>query len=218
MNAEAASDGNVASALEEPSSGASRIVCRVHMYLALFLAPWMAMYALSTLVMNHREFVLSFYPTKTPALVKERELDYSRTFPGDATPQQMGRQILRDVGLDGTHRVSGGKDGQPLVIERQHPLALRRITFDPKLGKITVQREEFRGQTFLERLHRRRGYQNPYALEDTWAFSVDVTVLAMIFWSLSGIWMWWELRSTRVWGFVSGGLGLFLFAVFLALL
>ncbi len=188
------------------------------MYLALFLTPWMFMYALSTLVMSHRELVLSFYPTKTPAMVKERELDYSRSFPADATPQQMGEQILRDLGLDGTHRVSGGKDGKPLVIDRQHPLAPRRITFDPKAGKITIQREEFRGPTFLERMHRRRGYQQIYALEDTWAFSVDVTVLAMIFWGLSGIWLWWELRSTRLWGIIAGGLGLVLFAVFLALL
>ena len=188
------------------------------MYLALFLAPWMLMYALSTLVMSHRERVASFYPTKTPAMVKERELDYSRTFPADATPQQMGQQLLLDLGLDGTHRVSGGKDGKPLVIDRQHSLAPRRITFDPKAGKITIQREEFRGPTFLERMHRRRGYQNPYALEDTWAFSVDVTVLVMIFWSLSGIWLWWELRSTRLWGIIAGGFGLALFAVFLALL
>ena len=188
------------------------------MYLGLFLVPWMLMYALSTMVMNHREFVVSFYPTKTPVLTKERELDYSRSFPADATPQQIGQQILSDIGLDGTHRVTGGKDGKPLVIERQHPLALRRIAFHPKDGKLIIEREEFRGATFLERMHRRRGYQNPYLLEDTWAFSVDLTVIAMIFWALSGIWIWWELRSTRVWGFISGGVGLLLFAIFLTLL
>jgi len=188
------------------------------MYLGLFLVPWMLMYALSTMVMNHREFVVSFYPTKTPVLTKERELDYSRSFLADATPQQIGQQILSDIGLDGTHRVTGGKDGKPLVIERQHPLALRRIAYHPKDGKLIIEREEFRGATFLERMHRRRGYQNPYLLEDTWAFSVDLTVLAMIFWSLSGIWIWWELRSTRVWGIISGGLGLLLFAIFLALI
>ena len=176
------------------------------------------MYALSTLVMNHREFVGSFYPTKTPALTQEREFDYARKFPADATPQQVGQQILKDINLDGVHRVSGGKDGKPLIIDRQHPLALRRVTYDPRQGKVTIQREDFRGTTFLERLHRRRGYQSPYALEDTWAFTVDLTVLVMIFWALSGIWIWWELRSTRIWGLISGGLGLSLFALFLALI
>src|SRR2546425_8223778 len=91
------------------------------MYLALFLAPWILMYALSTLAMANREFVQNFYPTKTPALTVERELDYSRTFTAGATPDQMGQQILEDLGLDGSHYVSGGKDGKPLVIE-QPPL------------------------------------------------------------------------------------------------
>jgi hypothetical protein len=115
--------------------------------------------------MNHREFVQSLYPTQAPAMVMERELDYRPALAADATLPQIGQQILQSLGLEGTHRVSGGKDGKPLVIERQ----------------------EFRGATFLERMHRRRGYQQPYALEDTWAFSVDVAVVAMVIWSLSSV-------------------------------
>ena len=45
------------------------------MFLGLFLAPWLAMYALSTLVMTHRDWVLSFYPSKNAALITEREVD-----------------------------------------------------------------------------------------------------------------------------------------------
>jgi hypothetical protein len=33
----------------------SKILRRTHMYLALFLTPWMLIYALSTMAMNHRE-------------------------------------------------------------------------------------------------------------------------------------------------------------------
>lgn len=218
MNPEAASDARIPSAGEQRSFGATRIMRRIHMYLGLFLTPWMLMYALSTMVMNHREFVASFHSTKTPVLTTERELDYTRTFPTGTTPQEMGRQILDDIGLAGAHRVSGGKEGKPLVIDRQQPRAQRRITLDPKTSKLTIQREEFRSATFLERMHRRRGYQHPYALEDTWAFSVDLTVLTILFWAFSGVWIWWELRPTRIWGYVAGGLGLLLFAAFLVLL
>jgi hypothetical protein len=52
MNAEVAIDGGGSPAAEKPSFGASRIIRRVHMYLALFLAPWMLIYALSTLAMR----------------------------------------------------------------------------------------------------------------------------------------------------------------------
>src|SRR6185436_340235 len=118
MNAEAAIDPIPSPSTEKSRPTFSLIVRRVHMYLALFLAPWMLMYALSTLAMANREFVQTFYATKTPALTVEREMDYSRAFPAGTTPDQMGQQILEDLGLDGTHRVSGGKDGKPLVIER----------------------------------------------------------------------------------------------------
>jgi hypothetical protein len=217
MNAEPVTNPGGAVTSETPASNFSRIIRRTHMYLALFLAPWMLMYALSTLVMSHREFALSFYPTKTPKLTVERELDYSRTFPTSATPAEMGRQILEDLGLDGTHRVSGG-NGKPLVIERQHSLAQRRINYDAASSKLTVQREEFRGVTFLERMHRRRGFQQPYALEDGWAFSVDLTVTVMVFWSLSGLWLWWEIRPTRLVGGLCLGFGVALFALFLAMI
>jgi hypothetical protein len=218
MNADAVSVPSGSATPEKQTSSLSRIVRRTHMYLALFLAPWMLMYALSTLAMSHREYVLSFYPTKTPKLTVERELDYSRTFPTNATPDQMGQQILEDLGLDGTHRVSGGNGGKPLVIDRQHALALRRISYDPATRKVSVQREEFRGLTFLERMHRRRGFQHPYALEDSWAFSVDLTVTVMVFWSLSGLWLWWGLRPTRLVGGLCLGFGIALFALFLAMI
>jgi hypothetical protein len=32
----------------------SKVLRRTHMYVALFLFPWVLMYAVSTLVMNHR--------------------------------------------------------------------------------------------------------------------------------------------------------------------
>ncbi|MEO8428155.1 MAG: hypothetical protein ABI651_13680 [Verrucomicrobiota bacterium] len=60
--------------------GISRLVRRIHIFTGLFLAPWMVMYALSTLVMANHEYVNSFYVSKSPVMAKERELDYSRSF------------------------------------------------------------------------------------------------------------------------------------------
>lgn len=198
--------------------GISRLVRRIHMFTGLFLAPWMIMYALSTLVMTHHESVNSFYASKTPVLVKERELDYSRSFTTNLTRDAIAQQILTDLGMDGAHSVSDGRNGRPLVIQRQHAMPQRRVTFDASKGKITIEREEFRAPTFLERMHRRRGYNQPYALDDTWGFTVDVAVVAMAFWSLSGIWLAWELKTTRVWGTLSFVFGLGLFVIFAALI
>ena len=196
----------------------SLLIRRVHMFAGLFLAPWMLMYALSTLVMTHREYLLSFYPSKNPAMATERELDYSRSFPTNSTRDQIAQQVLLDLGMDGAHSVSGGRNGKPLVMQRQHALPQRRITFDAAKSKIVIEREEFRALTFLDRMHRRRGYNQPYALEDTWGFTVDVAVVTMVFWSLSGIWLWWEIKSTRRWGALALAAGVGLFAIFLVLI
>ena len=202
----------------DQTPGISRLVRRIHMFTGLFLAPWMVMYALSTLVMAHHEYVNSLYASKSPVLVKERELDYSRAFPTNLTRDAIAQQILDDLGMDGAHSVSGGRDGKPLVIQRQHAMSQRRLTFDASASKITIEREEFRTPTILERLHRRRGYDQPYALEDAWGFTVDVAVVTMAFWCLSGIWLAWELTTTRVWGVLSFVVGLGLFVVFAALI
>ena len=198
--------------------GISRLVRRIHMFTGLFLAPWMVMYALSTLVMAHHEYVNSFYDSKSPVLVAERELDYSRSFATNETRDAIAQQILNDLSMEGAYSVSGGRDGKPLVIQRQHAMPQRRLTFDASTSKITIEREEFRTPTVLERLHRRRGYKQPYALEDTWGFTVDVAVVTMVFWSLSGIWLAWELKTTRAWGALSFVVGLGLFVVFAAMI
>lgn len=198
--------------------GISRLVRRIHMFTGLFLAPWMVMYALSTLVMAHHEYVNSLYVSKSPVMVKERELDYSRSFSTNLTPDAIAQQILNDFSMDGAHSVIGGRNGGPLVIQRQHAMPQRRLTFDASKSKITIEREEFRTPTVLERLHRRRGYNQAYALEDTWGFTVDVAVVTMAFWSLSGIWLAWELKTTRGWGALSFVVGLGLFVVFAALI
>ena len=217
MNVPAASEGLADPTPEITVSRVSRLVRRVHMFSALFLAPWMLMYALSTLVMTHREYVRSFYASKNPAMVAERELDYSRSFPTNLTREQIGQRILQDLGLDGTHDVHGGRNGKPLVINRGHALAPQRITFDASKSKVLIEREGFRASTFLERMHRRRGY-NPYAIENTWGFTVDVAVVTMVFWCLSGIWLWWELKSTHRWGALSLVAGIVSFAIFLILI
>ena len=64
--------------------------------------------------MSHQEYVNSFYASKSPVMVKERELDYSRSFPTNLTRDTIAQQILNDLSMDGAHSVSGGRDGRPL--------------------------------------------------------------------------------------------------------
>ena len=192
----------------------SKIVRRTHMYLALFLTPWVLVYAVSTMVMNHREFFREIYGGAAPAWVKETERPYRAASPADAPPQAVGAELLREVGLDGAYNARRDAAGVVTVV-RQDPVTPKRIVYRSAEGTLVVEREQFRMPAFLERMHRRRGYQHPFVLEDTWAFSVDAFIVAMLFWFASGLWMWWEMGATRKTGALFAAGGLALFALFL---
>lgn len=191
----------------------SKIMRRTHMYLALFLGPWMLMYALSTSAMNHREFFRDYYGSEQ-VFEKEKEELYAGTFAPGAGRDEMARQILADLDLDGAFGVRGGAKGEPLIIHRADPITPRKITYTPGEGKLVVERLQFRTDSFLERLHRRRGYRHNYLLEDLWGFTVDLVIVSMLIWVLSGVWVWWGLKTARRWGLVCAAAGSGLFALF----
>ena len=182
------------------------------MYLALFLFPWMLMYALSTLAMNHRALFVGPSGSPPPPYEKEREFVYDAVFPENAEPKIISRQILTAAGLDGAHGVNRRKDGA-IVITRNDLLTPRRLTYIPADRSVVIEKLPPRANAFLERFHRRRGYATGYALDTVWAVSVDLAIVAMAFWVLSGLWMWWEMKVTRAFGAAAflSGVGLFAF-------
>jgi hypothetical protein len=195
----------------------SKIIRRTHMYLALALAPWVLMYALSTMAMNHRDFFRRVYGTSEPVFHKESELAYRGSFAPGAKPRDMARQILKALDMDGFHFARRESDGR-LVIFREDPVAPKRVTFTPADKKVVVERQELRTPAFLEKMHRSRGYSRDYPWRNPWGFSVDLVIVSMVFWAASGIWMWIELKETRRLGLLFSAAGVLLFAFFLSMI
>jgi len=193
----------------------SKVNRRTHMYLALFLSPWMLMYALSTIVMNHREQFKEHYGGALVKWDKEMEQQYQGKFTPDADARFMGAQIMRDLQFDGNFNVNMSKDRRKLTILRTDPVTPRRITYSLTDGDLLVEKQQFRAQPFLESLHRRRGFQSAFLLDDLWGVVVDAVIVAMVIWIMSGLWMWWELKVTRLTGAMFMVSGLALFTMFL---
>lgn len=184
----------------------SKFLRRSHMYLALFLAPWVAMYAVSTIVMNHAR-------PKPLKYEKVRELTYDGILPTDAEPALAARQLLGSLQMEGSHRTPQRRPDGTLIVNRQSVGVNHRITYMPADRRVVIERAEVSGANLMHSLHRRRGYQHPYVLDDAWAVMVDVFIFTTIFWALSGLWMWWELRAARVLGAIAllGGAAAFVF-------
>ena len=186
------------------------------MYLALFLTPWMAMYALSTIVFNHWEHFTKLYGGKMEDWRVERIVPYQRAFPEGTPEKAIGARILDDLALSGGFQVEAGEEGH-LVITRLDPVTPRRITYVAGEKRLKVERQVFRTANFLTRVHSRLGYGSAHRAANIWAASVDLSVVATLLWVASGLWMWWELKATRRWGIVFAAVSLALFGMFLAL-
>jgi hypothetical protein len=182
------------------------------MYLALFFAPWMLMYSLSTIAMNHRAFFEDVYAGEN-SWEREQQQTYPGTFPDDADPKMEARQVLSHLHLDGSFGARKAPGGKSYTIVRQDPIVPRRITYSTTDHSLVVERQIFRTPVFLERMHRLRGYESEFVLNDIWGLSVDLIIVAMVLWVLSGLWMWWELKVTRIVGalFFLAGTGIFVF-------
>jgi len=184
------------------------------MYFGLVLFPWMLMYALSTLVMNHRAMFIATYGAGPVPFVIEREMTYDGVFPESSDLKTVSSQILASFGLDGAHSVSRRNDGS-IVINRNDLVSPRRLTFTPSTRRLLIEKLTFRPNAFLERFHRRRGYAAGYGLDTVWAVTVDAAIVGMVFWALSGLWLWWEMKVTRRLGAAALAAGAGLFALFL---
>jgi hypothetical protein len=193
------------------SQQVSKLLRRIHLYLALFLTPWVLLYTFSTFIMNHKQ-----RPGKPAQWETLSKRVYDGVFPPNATHHDIARQILMSLDLDGAHQASLVRDS--VVIQRFAAIAPLRLTFQPASRELHIERQVVTPNAFLERMHRRRGFQHPYALEDTWAFSVDLFIFGVLFWALSGLWLWWELKVTRVLGGLALAAGIAVFAIFLGVL
>ncbi|MCX6623169.1 MAG: hypothetical protein NTY38_19310 [Acidobacteria bacterium] len=199
----------------------SKVVRQTHMYVGLVLMPWILMYGLSTLVMNHRPFFKELYGGPLVKWIKEKEQPCNCQFSPRIPPRVAAEEILRNLGLTGDFYANWGKlpDGPRLTIMRTDAITPRQIFYTVSDGKLRVEKQEFRSQPFLERLHRRRGYRSSQpGLDTAWAVSVDLAIAGMLFWIASGVWMWWELKVTRRIGCYCILGGAALFALFVVVL
>ncbi len=56
---------------------------------------------------------------------------------------------------------------------------------------------------FVLRLHTAHGYPGETNARWAWAVVVDVMAVVLVFWGLSGLVMWWQVKSTRIAGAVT---------------
>ncbi|NUQ64150.1 MAG: hypothetical protein HUU20_16890 [Pirellulales bacterium] len=183
-----------------------------HLYTGLLLAPWMAVYATSAFCLNHEEWF--GLPNTTPMhrweVVREVQFAPGGDFPQDS--DERARTILRQVGLDGPHRVMGEPNDTEIAIYRLSAGGDYRVAWRRGDSQITVQRQQPASVCrYFHFFHFGRGYDGRYLGSVVWALSIDAVTVSTWFWIISGVYLW-ARRPKKTSGAVCLVAGCLLFA------
>ena len=189
------------------------ILRRTHLYLGMLLLPWLAMYALSTVLFNHGDYFRQFRaqePFWDPLWEKEYAIDVP---PGNDALRETALRILADQGLRAAFFAQ--RQGQQIMINLPSFRQPLRLVYAPEQHKLRAEKRKTTWAEILVRLHNRVGYGQPGVLRNLWAVMVDVFSVSLLAWVATGLYLWWKLPATRGSGLTAIAAGIATLAILL---
>jgi hypothetical protein len=189
---------------------ANLIVRRTHLYLGMLLMPWLLVYGLSTVALNHAE---RFRPADAPWLPLW-EKPQALTVPlQDGNLREVVRGLLDAQNLKGPFFAQ--QQGRRININVQNFIAPTRLTYDLDRQVLRVEKKKTSLVEVLIRLHFRVGYNEGGPLATIWPMFVDLFCVTMLIWIVTGLILWWKVRVSRLWGWAAIGGGFVTIAILL---
>ncbi len=180
---------------------------RTHLYLGLFLMPWLLMYGVSSFLISHHAW---FRSDEAPSWQPLFEREYHRQIPDQVDLREVAQEILKDCNLEGAFWAQRPKP-EELRINRFRFWDETRLVYSIKDQRLKVERQQCRWDQVILRMHFRGGFQQPTFWDGLWAVLVDVACVGILIWVGSGLLMWWRLARLRLWGAIAVGGGVLSF-------
>ena len=160
---------------------------RAHLYLGLFLMPWLLMYGLSSFIVIHH----TWFPTDRPGRELLLETAYSRpvNLQGANNSPELraaAQEILKECNLEGAFWADKPKP-DTLHIDRFSFRDSISLTYSAKDQKLKAERQPMRWSQVPQRMHFRGGYGQPGFGNKFWGLLVDVACVGIIVWVVSGL-------------------------------
>ncbi len=186
---------------------------RTHLYLGLFLTPWVLMYAVSSIPFSHNDY----FETRDKALGLPL---WNKTFDGpyDLGPipesgplRPLGAKIVRDFQMEDSAYGVYRQSPKQLNIYVHTFWKSTQFKYFVDEKRLIAEDRRFRFEHFLTGMHARGGFDDERFFPIAWGVIIDLVCLGFLIWIASGIYMWWSLPGLRKWGWVAviGGLGSF---------
>ena len=185
---------------------------RTHLYLGLFLLPWLMMYGVSSFIIIHQS-LFSLGKPLGRELVFEKSYDRPVKIQGANNGPELraaAQEILKDCNLEGAFWVDK-PNADTVHIDRFSFRENISLTYSSKDQKLKAERQPMRWSQVAIRMHFRGGYKQSEFWNKFWGLLVDVACVGIIIWVASGLIMWWRLRRLRAWGALAVGGGVLSF-------
>jgi uncharacterized protein len=191
-----------------PAQSLYRWTRDLHLYAGLFASPFVLVYAVSAVVLNH-----AFLPwggrEAPPTATRTVRVTVRDTDDGLA----VAKQVREQVGVRGEIGYVGRKPGSPrLSFPVETPGRVTDVRVDLGTGIATVERRDTGAWDAAVYLHKMPGPHNVkirgnWVFTRLWGWLADATVYLMLFLSATGVYLWTVLRAERRAGLLVLGAG-----------
>ncbi len=180
---------------------------KIHLYLGIAISPFLLVFAISTLMLNHGV---------TPNPIEESSVASLEIEDGVEGPALVST-VLDQLGLTG-EVVGRGQilDGKT-VVRVSRPGKVTVVTVDIAAREAQVKDRIFGLMDTMRYLHLNPGpHKSPtWTFSKLWGWVADSTVYITLLLTLTGVYMWVVLKSERRAGLIALGSGAFGFAIIL---
>ena len=181
----------------------------LHLYFGLFISPFLVIFAVTTLLLNHR--------VGAGVEVEKRSAVVDLT---GIPEEEQADAVLDQLGLSGETFARRLPEQNRLVINVVRPADAHTARVDLETGAVEIERRIRDLKGILIYLHFNPGPHKAHGASwifgKLWGWSVDAVVCLTLFLTLSGIYLWSMLRAERKTGLAMLAGGVACFAVIVA--
>lgn len=184
-----------------------RLTRDLHLYFGLFVSPFVLVYAISAILLNH-----AYLPWGgDDGAVETRRIDIR--IPDDTNSLEVAKQVREQIGERGEIGfVNRNRRNQRLSFPIEVPGATTTVRVDLRTGVAEVERKAtgvWAGMVYLHKMPgpHNVGIRGNWILTRVWGWVADGSVYLLLFVSASGVYLWAVLRAERKAGLVLLGAG-----------
>lgn len=190
----------------------------LHLYLGLFISPFVVIFCVSVLAFNHVNVLNSLLPVRLLP-IERTKLD---GIPTDTSDLLTAKAIIAKLGVEGEIDFISMNENH-ISFPVMKPGLRTKIDVDTRTDSVTITRQEEGWLRATSYLHTMPGQHNARLRGNSvfltiWKVIADGVVYLLLFLTVSGIFLWWFLKVERHMGLTAIVLGVLLFSGLLLLI